>query len=121
AVVCVVLPLVALILRDRPSDVGLMPYGETGEPKPTVTPKGNPVVLAFATLRDAVHYRDFWLLAGTYFVCGASTNGLIGTHLIPACVDHGLTEVVGASLLAGTGVFAFIGGFASGWLSDRID
>src|SRR5258705_294186 len=121
AVVCVVLPLVALILRDRPSDVGLMPYGETGEPKPAVAPKGNPIMLAFAALRDAVHYRDFWLLAGTYFVCGASTNGLIGTHLIPACVDHGLTEVVGASLLAGTGAFAFIGGFASGWLSDRFD
>ena len=65
--------------------------------------------------------RDFWLIAGSYFICGASTNGLIGTHLIPACVDHGLTEVVGAGLLAATGVFAFIGGTASGWLSDRFD
>ena len=54
-------------------------------------------------------------------MCGASTNGLIGTHLIPACVDHGLTEIVGAGLLAATGVFAFIGGTASGWLSDRCD
>src|SRR5437868_7694352 len=51
------------------------------------------LVMAFATLRDAVHYKDFWLLAGTYFVCGASTNGLIGTHLIPACMDHGFTAV----------------------------
>ena len=55
------------------------------------------MVLAFRTLREAVHYRDFWLLAGTYFVCGASTNGLIGTHLIPACMDHGYSEVTGAA------------------------
>jgi sugar phosphate permease len=121
AVVCVVLPLVALILRDRPSDVGLMPYGETGEPKPAVAPKGNPVVMAFATLRDAVQYKDFWLLAGTYFVCGASTNGLIGTHLIPACMDHGFTAVTGAALLATMGVFNFIGTTSSGWLADKFD
>jgi sugar phosphate permease len=120
-VVCVVLPLVALILRDRPSDVGLMPYGETGEPKPAKPPQGNPVVQAFATLRDAVRYRDFWLLAGTYFVCGASTNGLIGTHLIPACIDHGFSEVTGAALLATMGVFNFIGTTSSGWLSDKFD
>ena len=78
-------------------------------------------MLAFAALRDAVHYRDFWLLAGTYFVCGASTNGLIGTHLIPACIDHGFTEVTGAALLATMGVFNFIGTTSSGWLADKFD
>jgi predicted MFS family arabinose efflux permease len=72
-------------------------------------------------LNDGVRSRDFWLISGGYFVCGASTNGLIGTHLIPACVDHGLTEVVGAGLLAATGVFSFLGGTFSGWLSDRFD
>ena len=82
---------------------------------------GNPVAVSFRALGDGIRSRDFWLIAGSYFVCGASTNGLIGTHLIPACVDHGLTEVVGAGLLAATGVFAFIGGTASGWLSDRFD
>ena len=61
------------------------------------------------------------MIAGSYFICGASTNGLIGTHLIPACVDHGLAEVTGAGLLAVTGVFSFIGGTVSGWLSDRWD
>jgi predicted MFS family arabinose efflux permease len=78
-------------------------------------------VLAFAALRDAVRYRDFWLLAGTYFVCGASTNGLIGTHLIPACMDHGFTAVTGAALLATMGVFNFIGTTSSGWLADKFD
>jgi hypothetical protein len=82
---------------------------------------GNPLTLAFRALGDSARSRDFWLIAGSYFVCGASTNGLIGTHLIPACVDHGLAEVTGAGLLAATGVFSFLGGTLSGWLSDRVD
>src|SRR4029079_9233403 len=120
-VVCVVLPLVALLMRDRPSDLGLMPYGETGEVKPALRQHGNPIVLAFRTLREAVHYRDFWLLAGTYFVCGASTTGLLGTHLIPACIDHAYSEVTGAALLATMGIFNFIGTTSSGWLADKFD
>jgi sugar phosphate permease len=121
AVVCVVLPLVYLLMRDRPSDIGLMPYGETGQPKPAQPAKGNPVVLAFGALREGARVRDFWLLAGTYFVCGASTNGLIGTHLIPACMDHGYTAVTGAALLATMGVFNFVGTTSSGWLADKFD
>jgi sugar phosphate permease len=116
-----VAPLVALIMRDRPSDVGLAPYGETGDAKPTPAAKGNPIELAFGALRDAVRVRDFWLLSATFFVCGASTNGLIGTHLIPACMDHGFSEVTGATLLATVGVFNFVGTTTSGWLSDRFD
>jgi predicted MFS family arabinose efflux permease len=98
-----------------------MPYGESGEPRPAPALKGNPVQLAFATLGEAVHRRDFWLLAGTFFICGASTNGLIGTHLIPACMDNGIAEVAAAGVLATIGVFNFIGTGISGWLSDRID
>src|SRR6202043_1885234 len=84
-------------------------------------PAGNPLAVAFGALATGVRSRDFWLIAGGYFVCGATTNGLIGTHLIAACVDHGLGEVAGAGLLAATGVFALIGGTLSGWLSDRWD
>lgn len=120
-VLCAIVPLVMLLMRDRPQDVGLLPYGETGEIKPAPRPTGNPVTQAFVTLREAVHYKDFWLLAGTYFVCGASTNGLIGTHLIPACIDQGYSEVTGAALLATMGVFNFIGTTSSGWLSDKFD
>jgi predicted MFS family arabinose efflux permease len=75
----------------------------------------------FRALGAGVRSRDFWLIAGGYFACGATTNGLLGTHLIPACIDHGLSEVAGASLLAATGVFALVGGTISGWLSDRCD
>lgn len=120
-VLSVVIPLVALIMRDRPQDVGLLPYGEIGEPKPVVRAQGSPVALAFGALREAVRVKDFWLIGGSYFVCGASTNGLIGTHLIPACIDHGFSEVTGAALLATMGIFNFIGTTSSGWLSDKFD
>ena len=105
--VVVFVPLVALLMRDRPRDLGLTPYGGEGEPNTEVAPQGNPLVIAFRALGAGARKRDFWLIAGGYFVCGATTNGLIGTHLIPACVDHGLSEVAGAGLLAATGVFSF--------------
>ena len=72
-------------------------------------------------LRDAARTRTFWVLFGTFFVCGASTNGLIQTHFIPLCADYGLGPVQAASALAAMGIFDFIGTTASGWLSDRYD
>jgi sugar phosphate permease len=120
AIVIAFVPMLFWLMRDRPEDLGLAPYGAT-HAEQTTAAAGNPIAAAFRALADGARSRDFWLLAGSYFVCGASTNGLISTHLIPACVDHGLTEVAGASLLATTGLFAFIGGTASGWLSDRWD
>jgi sugar phosphate permease len=114
-------PLIAVLMRDRPEDLGLAPYGDSRGPRPAPVSDGNPLTLAFRAFAESARSRDFWLIAGSYFVCGASTNGLIGTHLIPACVDHGLAEVTGAGLLAATGVFSFLGGTLSGWLSDRWD
>ena len=111
---------VALLVRDRPSDLGLAPYGGT-EVLPTPPRGENPALRALRVLRDAVRYRDFWLRSGSFFICGASTNGLIATHLIPACVDHGIPEVTAAGLLAAMGVFDFFGTTLSGWLSDRWD
>ncbi|MGC2204237.1 MAG: MFS transporter [Stellaceae bacterium] len=120
-IVAAFVPLIAVFMRDRPEDLGLAPYGDSRAPKPAPVSHGNPLTLAFRALGDSARSRDFWFIAGSYFVCGASTNGLIGTHLIPACVDHGLPEVTGAGLLAATGVFSFLGGTCSGWLSDRVD
>ena len=119
-VLLVVLPLL-LLMRDHPQDLGLFAYGDTTGHGIVPRHSGNPVTVAFRAVWGAMGIRDFWLISGGYFVCGASTMGLIGTHLIPACVDHGLTEVTAAGLLAATGVFAVIGGTASGWLSDRFD
>lgn len=121
-VVMAFVPPLAWLMRDRPEDIGLRPYGDTGPAAaPAPRPAGNPITVTFRALADGARSRDFWLIAGGYFVCGATTNGLIGTHLIAACVDAGLTEIVGAGLLAATGVFALLGGGLSGWLSDRWD
>jgi len=115
-----VAPLVALFMRNNPRDIGLRPYGATGEE--AVPPrKGNPIALAFGGLRIGVRSRDFWLLAGSFFICGATTNGLVGTHLIPASMDHGMSEVTAAGLLAFVGIFDIIGTTVSGVLTDRYD
>ena len=114
-------PLIALIIRDRPEDIGLRAYGVGPDAGPSAPTAGNPFALAIQALRRASGHRDFWLLAISFFVCGATTNGLIGTHLIPACMDHGIPEHVAASLLGVMGIFNLIGTIASGWLSDRYD
>jgi predicted MFS family arabinose efflux permease len=121
-VVLALIPIVALIVRNRPEDVGLRAYGAAADAPPTSSaPAGNPFGHALGALRRATHHRDFWLLAFSFFICGATTNGLIGTHLVPACMDHGIPEVKAAGLLATMGVFDLIGTTASGWLTDRYD
>jgi sugar phosphate permease len=120
AVTIGLVPVVLLIVRERPGDVGLRAYGAT-EADPPPNPSTNPILRALGILGTATRSRDFWILFGSFFVCGLSTNGLIGTHLISACLDHGIPEVHAASLLAMMGVFDLIGTTASGWLSDRYD
>ena len=108
-------------MRDRPGDVGDEPYGAGPaweEPPPAPAAFG----AALAGLRGSpLRSRTFWLLAGTFFVCGATTNGLVSTHLIPAAHDHGIAQVGAASLLALIGVFDIVGTVGSGWLTDRFD
>jgi len=121
-VALLVAPITLLVMRDRPADKGLRPLGiPDAEPLPVATTGENPFVAAISALRMASRSREFWILAGSFFVCGASTNGLVGTHLIPACMDHGIPEVQAAGLLAVMGVFDLIGTTGSGWLSDRFD
>jgi sugar phosphate permease len=109
-----------LLMRERPVDVAIPPWGGKAiEPAPTH--KRNPLSEAFATLRQASRSRTFWLLAGSFFICGASTNGLIGAHLVPACGDRGIPETRAAGLLAMMGLFDLCGTTMSGWLSDRCD
>jgi sugar phosphate permease len=125
--VCVMLGVAAfavlMIMRDRPSDLGLRPFGDEGtEPLPAPPPNNAPIVAAaLGTLRDASKSSVFWVLFATFFICGASTNGLIQVHLIPMCLDYGIPQVQAASLLAAMGIFDFFGTIVSGWLSDRYD
>lgn len=117
-----VLPVIWLFMRDEPAQVGERAYGETGAVATTgATPSisVNPARRALTVLGEAARVRDFWLLAGSFFVCGASTNGLIGTHLVSAAFDCGIPEVKSASLLALMGIFDLVGTTLSGWLSDR--
>jgi predicted MFS family arabinose efflux permease len=114
------IPLVWWLLPERPGDIGLSRYGAvTTEAQQTST--GNPLKAALGALAMAVRRRDFWYLFATFFICGFTTNGLVGTHLIALCGDHGIAEVRAAGLLAMMGVFDLIGTTASGWLTDRVD
>ena len=116
----VVVLLVLLLMRDSPADLGLLPYGATeaapagAAPKPTWK-------LPFETLAMAARVPAFWVLAGSFFICGLSTNGLVQTHFISLCGDRGLGPVPAASVLAMMGVFDLVGTTLSGWLSDRFD
>jgi MFS family permease len=127
AVMCALLGVTAfavlMIMRDRPSDMGLRPLGDNGtEPLPAPPPSNAPIMAAaIGALRDAARTRVFWILFFTFFICGASTFGLVQVHLIPMCLDYGIPQVQAAGLLAAMGVFDFVGTIVSGWLSDRYD
>jgi sugar phosphate permease len=115
-----VLTIVSLGMRSDPSEIGLRPFGEAkGQNAAEIADAKGPFREAINALACGMQSVDFWLLAGSFFICGASTNGLIGTHLIPACMDHGMPEVHAAGLLAMMGIFDLVGTTASGWLSDR--
>ena len=120
---CVSALAVLLAMRDRPSDVGLRPFGDEGTaplPAPPMS-HGSITGVALGTLRDVSRSGTFWILFATFFICGASTNGLVQVHLIPMCLDFGIPQVQAASLLAAMGIFDFVGTILSGWLSDRYD
>ncbi len=117
-VILALIPVVALVLAESPGSVGLGPFGAATE-APTQTGAGNPVLIALSGLSRGMRSMDFWLLFLSFAVCGFSTNGLVATHLIPYCIDHGIPEVNAAGLLAAMGVFDLIGTTFSGWLTDR--
>ncbi|MGW2200700.1 MFS transporter [Streptomyces sp. NPDC001774] len=114
-----VVPFVWLLLRDHPADVGLAPYGGEFVPKPA--PVTGAARRAVTVLLKAARTGPFWLLAGTFAICGASTNGLVKTHFVPAAHDHGMPITAAASLLAVIGVFDVVGTIASGWFTDRFE
>ncbi|UXM90656.1 MFS transporter [Paenarthrobacter sp. JL.01a] len=133
-----VVPLVLRWLRNSPADVGVLPYGAqepevqvadagttaaaVGKPE-VVVPKDstNAAVRALQVLKRAVKVRTFWALVAGFAICGATTNGLIGTHFIPSAHDHGMPETTAAGLLAVVGIFDIVGTIASGWLTDRFN
>lgn len=116
AVSAIVFLVVLLLMRNGPEEMGLKPYGwKPADGKEILAKPLEPI----AVLRMAARSPAFWVLGGSFFMCGASTNGLVGTHLIPACHDFGISEVRAAGLLALMGIFDIVGTTASGWLTDR--
>lgn len=114
---------VLALMRDRPSDLGLLPYGATAPVAVPAQPATFGAMLAspLLALRDASGSPTFWVLFFTFFICGASTNGLVQTHFVALCGDYGFAAVTAAGMLAVIGVFDFAGTVGSGWLSDRFD
>ncbi len=114
-------PFIYLFLKEKPADLGMLPFGAPADwqaPAKSTMPAAK---LAIVTLKEASAHKDFWYLTGSFFVCGLSTSGLIGTHFIPAAHDHGMPQVTAASLLALIGIFDVIGTLFSGWLTDKFD
>lgn len=114
-------PLISVLLPERPGSIGAAPFGAPADWVDVPAPVGNAARLAISTLSQAFRVKNFWYLTISFFVCGLSTSGLIGTHFIPAAHDHGMMQVAAASLLALIGVFDVVGTLLSGWLTDRID
>ena len=134
-----VVPLVLKFLKNSPADVGVLPYGAEAAagarapaaadaddvaPAPaggSAGPRPNAAVRALQVLKRASRVRTFWALVAGFAICGATTNGLIGTHFIPSAHDHGMAETTAAGLLAVVGIFDILGTIASGWLTDRFN
>ncbi|OMC88460.1 MFS transporter [Viridibacillus sp. FSL H7-0596] len=118
-----ILLLILLFMKDFPQDKGLLPYGQEGNDQSAEQPilRQNPFKLALGTLMEGLRLKEFWLLAGSFFICGLSTSGLIGTHFISYCIGFGIPVVTAAAMLSFMGVFDLVGTTLSGWLSDRID
>ncbi|WP_134701867.1 MFS transporter [Ammoniphilus sp. YIM 78166] len=120
----IMIPIIVIWMKDSPKEKGLAPYGAIEKDAKQLDAKEdqkNPISSAFEVLWIGIRSGPFWLLALSFFICGLSTAGLMGTHFIPASTHHGIPEVHAASLFAFMGVFNIIGTMASGWLSDRYD
>lgn len=123
-VAMILLPLIFLFMRDDPSDVGLEPYG-AGQPAAAIgggaaSLRGMPAKNATITAKEVVTHPTFWLLAGSFFVCGGTANGLIGTHLIPHEIEIGIPQIAAASILGIMGGLNMVGTIFSGWMIDRV-
>lgn len=113
--------LVFWLLPERPADIGAVAYGAAPGQAPAGEIRGNPLITAVTALTESLRKPDYWFLAIPFFICGFTTNGLVGVHLIALCGDHGLPQVQAAGLMAMMGLFDLVGTTASGWLTDRYD
>ncbi|MFL0505437.1 MFS transporter [Ureibacillus sp. 179-F W5.1 NHS] len=118
----VMLVVIAIFMKSWPEEIGIAPYGQEKQLEPArLSTNRNPFKMAIFSLIEGLKMKEFWLLAGSFFICGLSTSGIIGTHFISYCVSFGIPLVTAAAMLSFMGVFDLIGTTISGWLSDRFD
>lgn len=118
----VMLVVIAIFMKSWPEEIGIVPYGQEKQLEPArLSTNRNPFKMAIFSLIEGLKMKEFWLLAGSFFICGLSTSGIIGTHFISYCVSFGIPLVTAAAMLSFMGVFDLIGTTISGWLSDRFD
>ena len=117
----VMIPLIAFLLPERPASIGLTSWGAPPGAPPPSPPAMSFIGNAIGGLMMGIRNRTFWLLFASFYICGFTTNGMVGTHLIALCADHGIGETRAAGLLAMMGVFDLVGTTLSGWLTDRFD
>jgi sugar phosphate permease len=108
------LVLTVIFMRNRPEDAKTTAFGTASAASAIADARSTP-------LREAIRTRDFWLLAGSFFICGYTTNGMIGTHLLPHALEHGFVETEMAGALAAMGAMNIIGSLISGALSEKFD
>ena len=113
--------LIAIFMRNFPFEKNIAPYGSDEIIQPKTSTDSNPFSMAIHALLEGLKAKEFWLLAGSFFICGLSTSGLIGTHFISYCISYGIPVVTAAAMLSFMGIFDLIGTTLSGWLSDRFD
>ena len=119
ALLALVLPIGAWLVRNTPEERGLQPYGATG-PKRSAAEAHAAQQSGRVSVTDAAQTLPFWLLMGTFFVCGYTSAGLIGTHFIPHALEHNFTSMQASAALGVMGAMNIIGTIGSGWLCDRI-
>lgn len=112
----IAIPITLLFVRDDPAQKGLRAYG-AGQ----AFAAGGPAAPTEGRTRvtDAMQVPAFWLLAGTFFVCGYTSNGLVLTHLVPHAAEHGFSEMHAAQALGVMGAMNILGTVASGFICDR--
>lgn len=117
---CAAIVMVGLFLVNRPEDKGLKAYGAPDSYEGHQRPS-NPLAQAFGGLREAWTSGMFWILWGSFFVCGVTTGGLIQTHWFESTADHGIARATAGTLLVAIGICDLLGSLGSGWLTDRYD
>jgi MFS family permease len=115
AVLLIPIPVVAILIKERPEELGLTPDGALGQDSAVASnaaAQGLSAPQAWST-------GTFWLMTCAFFLAGASLQGCV-VHLAAMLNDRGIntqTAALGSSLL---GAALLLGRAGTGYLLDRL-